>query len=81
MSTYSIAFIISDFNYREFNATNDYTTTQRIFTHIDQINQTSYALVEGITILNALENYLQMPFVLNKLDHVAMPDYHALGIR
>lgn len=79
MSTYLIAFIISDFNYREFNATNDYNTTQRIFTNIDHINQTSYALVEGITILKALENYLQIPFVLKKLDHAAMPDYQALG--
>lgn len=73
ISTYLIAFIVSEFEYREFNATNGLPTTQRVFTSKDYINQTSYALIEGVTLLNAIGNYLQIPFVLQKLDHASIP--------
>lgn len=80
MSTYLIAFIVSDFEYKEFIATKEFSTTQRVFTSKEYINQTSYSLVEGITILKAIENYLQVPFTLPKLDHAAIPDTKVGGL-
>lgn len=81
ISTYLIAFIVSDFEYNEFIATNDFPTTQRIFTSKDYINQTSYSLVEAITTLKAIGNYLQFPFTLSKLDHAAIPDIRVGGLK
>lgn len=74
MSTYLIAFIISDYEQRTFEATAEFPTTHRVFANDRVINHTSYALVEGITILKALENYLQVSFALPKLDQAAIPD-------
>lgn len=79
-STYLIAFIVSDFESNEFIATNEYPTTQRVFTRHEYINQTSHGLVEGITIFKAIENYLQVPFMLPKIDQVAIPGSRIEGL-
>lgn len=73
VSTYLIAFIVSDFECNEFKGTDGFPTTQRVFTRHDYINQTSHALVEAITILTAIGNYVGVPFTLPKLDQVAIP--------
>lgn len=80
ISTYLIAIIVSDFEYREFIATKENPTTQRVFTIKEYVNQTSYALTEAITILKAIENYLQVPFTLSKLDHASIPDTRVGGL-
>lgn len=77
MSTYLVAFIVSDFEYNYFNATSEFNMTQRIFTTNDTINRTSYALVEGITMLKAIQEYMQIPYDYPKLDHVAIPNTRA----
>lgn len=74
MSTYLVAFIVSDYNKRTFEATADFPTTHRVFANDKVINHTSYALVEAITILKALENYLQVSFALPKLDQAVIPE-------
>lgn len=72
MSTYLVAFIVSDYANKKYNATADFPTTHRVFASDKVINQTSYAFVEAITILKALENYLQVSFALPKLDQVVV---------
>lgn len=78
MPTYLVAFIISDYEHRTFNATAEFPTTHRVFANDKVINHTSYALVEGITILKALESYLQISFALPKMDQVVIP-YQPVG--
>lgn len=80
MSTYLVAFIISDYEKRTFEATADFPTTHRVFANDKVINHTSYALVEAITILRALENYLQVSFPLPKIDQAVIPDSKVGGI-
>lgn len=82
MSTYLIAFIVSDYGFREFRANSSYPTTQRVFANKDFVEQqTLYPLVEGVTILKALENYVQVPFALPKMDQVAMPKTYSGGTK
>lgn len=81
MSTYLVAFIVSDYEYREFNGTNEYETVSRVFASADDANQTSYALIEGIEMLNALENYFQIPFSLPALDQAVVPEFRVGGMQ
>lgn len=80
MSTYLVAFIVSDYEYREFNGTHEYETTSRVFASKDDTNQTSYALLEGMKMLNALENYFQIPFSLPALDQAVIPEFRVGGV-
>lgn len=72
ISPYLIAFIVSDYTFTRINATDENNTTQRVFANKESIDQTSYALIEGIHILKAMENTLQVPFSLPKLDHASI---------
>lgn len=72
MSSYLIAFIISDYEYQQFNATNEFNTTQRVFTNKESIDQTSHALTESVQIVKAIENTVRIPFSLSKLDHTSL---------
>lgn len=78
MSTYLVAFIVSDFKYTEYYTTNGSSTAQRVITR--NLNQTSYALTESIAILNAIEKYLQVSFPLSKLDQAAIPGSRVGGL-
>lgn len=78
MSTYLVAFIVSDFQSTEYIATNGSSTVQRVITR--NLNQTSYALTESIAILNAIEKYVQVPFPLLKLDQAAIPGSRVGGL-
>lgn len=79
MSTYLVAFIISDYEYREFNETNEYTPIFRVFASKDDTNQTSYALIEGMEMILALEQYLKVPFSLPALDQAVIPEFRVGG--
>lgn len=79
MSTYLIAFIVSDFGYNERNASDTNPTHQRVFTSKNKLSQTAYALEEGVNILNAIAKYVSVPFTLSKMDQAAIPDFRAGG--
>lgn len=80
MSTYLVAFIVSDYEYREFNGTNEpYSPISRVFVSKDDADQTSYALVEGMQMLHALEDYLKIPFSLPALDQAVVPEFRVGG--
>lgn len=74
MSTYLLAFFVSDFK----AATNDAATvTQRVFAREDAIPETGFALESGVNILEALEKYLDYSYEFPKMDQVAVPDFAA----
>ncbi|XP_050688585.1 aminopeptidase N-like isoform X2 [Eriocheir sinensis] len=75
MSTYLVAFVVSDFTYVESNA-NDHVRF-RIWAREDAINQTAYALNAGPHVLTFYEDYFSTPFPLPKQDMIAIPDFSA----
>lgn len=79
MSTYLVAFIVSDYVNITKNASNQNPTQQSVFTSQDTLSQSQYGLDEGVAILNALETYLDVPYGLPKLDQAAIPDFRAGG--
>uniref|UniRef100_A0A8C1ST14 Aminopeptidase n=1 Tax=Cyprinus carpio TaxID=7962 RepID=A0A8C1ST14_CYPCA len=83
MSTYLLAFIVSDFGFIEQNIDN---TTYcnlykqiRIFARQEAINagQGEYALSVTGTILKFFEDYYNVPYPLPKSDQIALPDFNA----
>lgn len=73
MPTYDVVFIVSDLDYREFDATNEYSTKHRAFAIKDYVNQTSFALNFGADVVKTLNHYLNVPYTLPKLDHSVIP--------
>ncbi|XP_031633026.1 aminopeptidase N-like [Contarinia nasturtii] len=76
VSTYLIAFVVSKFKYTEITDGSGNATLQRVYTSSNKLSQTSYSLTEGVSILNAIANYLDVPFSLKKMDQVAIPNDH-----
>lgn len=74
MSTYLVAFIVSDYEYREFNGSND-SPIHRVFASAEDADQTSYALSESTQMLHELEEYLNIPFSLPTLDQAVIPEF------
>ncbi|KAK2867018.1 hypothetical protein QQF64_022678 [Cirrhinus molitorella] len=76
MSTYLLAFIVSDFGFIEQNID---TLQVRIFARQDAINagQGQYALNVTGPILKFFETYYNVPYPLPKSDQVALPDFSA----
>lgn len=74
MSTYLLAFFVSDFK----AATNAAPrVTQRVFARTEAIPETGFALESGVKILEALETYLGFEYGFEKMDQVAVPDFAA----
>ena len=85
MSTYLVACVISDFEFRaarrlvrqidspEVNG----TTSMRVGSQWTLIGQSDHALQVAPAMLEYLENYFQIPFPLPKIDLVAVPDFAA----
>lgn len=71
MSTYLLAFVISDF---EFIESSKYNVTQRVYARPNGIQFADFGLEASVEILNALEEYTQVNYYLPKLDQVAIPD-------
>ncbi|KAK4880866.1 hypothetical protein RN001_004185 [Aquatica leii] len=72
MSTYLLAFIISEFKYTEVN------NRVRILVRPEFMNYTNYMLSESQNLLRAMENYTGLPYALEKIDLVAIPDTYFL---
>lgn len=72
MSTYHVAFHISDFS----NVTsNTSTIPQRVYIRSNALNQTDLALAYGEYLLDAFSNYIGVEYSLPKMDQVGLPAY------
>lgn len=78
MSTYLVAFIVSEFQIR----TNSYGNFS-VIARPDAYDQTSYAHEVGPKLLSQLETYLDFPYsdmtAMTKMEMAALPDFSAGG--
>ncbi|KFB41554.1 AGAP004809-PA-like protein [Anopheles sinensis] len=72
MSSYLLAFVVSDFLFRQ-------SGTQRVYARPNAFDEIPFALEAGVKILKALDDYLDIPYssVMPKLDQIAVPDFAA----
>ncbi|KAK7497860.1 hypothetical protein BaRGS_00010994 [Batillaria attramentaria] len=75
MSTYLLAFVVSDFV--SLSATTANNVTYRVWARPESISQAQYALDVGVEVLTYFENYYQIPYPLPKQDMIAIPDFAA----
>ncbi|XP_062618582.1 aminopeptidase N-like, partial [Saccostrea cucullata] len=73
MSTYLLAIVISDFAHREVILDNKYDI--RVWSQPNTINQTDYAISMVVQCYRFFTEYFNITDVLNKSDHVAVPDF------
>ncbi|RVE74836.1 hypothetical protein OJAV_G00026210 [Oryzias javanicus] len=76
MSTYLLAFIVTDFSYNEFNQSE---LLVRIWAQRKAIERGhgGYALNVTEPILHFYQKYYNSPYPLSKLDQIALPDFNA----
>lgn len=74
MSTYLLAFIISDFPYRT-NTNNPMVFRHRVYSPPSAVGMSRLGLQNAELLLHALERYLQLNFSLPKMDQVAVPGF------
>ncbi len=75
MSTYLLAFVVSDFHYKE--ATTKNGVLFRVWSRPEAVENTMYALKAGVDILNYFEEYFDFDYPLEKQDMMAVPDFAA----
>ncbi|XP_022293298.2 aminopeptidase N-like [Crassostrea virginica] len=74
MPTYLLAFAVCDFKYLS-NATENWT--MNTYASKEEYLETAFALEVGVDMLRGFEEYFEIPFVLPKLDQIAIPDFGA----
>lgn len=78
MSTYLIAFAITDFASEQgrSNSSDDYSETLvRVFSRPQWTKDTGLTLQSGIGIIAEIGRYLGVPFSLPKIDQIAVPTF------
>ncbi|XP_063619786.1 aminopeptidase N-like [Cydia splendana] len=77
MSTYLVAYIVSDFKSVEttYISKDNITKPIRVWTRPELINKASYALTITPKLLEYYEEVFGLPYVLDKLDLIAIPDF------
>jgi len=76
MSTYLVAYMVSDFAYVESDGSDDQVKF-RIVVRKDAADQTELAKNAGPLVLKYYEDYFDEKFPLSKQDMVAIPDFSA----
>ena len=71
MSTYLIAFIVSDFK------SESTTENFHVWAREGAIEQARYSVSVGPHLLNAMEEFLDLKYPMPKMDVVAVPDFSA----
>ncbi len=75
MSTYLMAFVVGDLSYIEREAVNN--TTVGVWTTRGKEEHGRFALETSARMLEFFNEYFGIPYPLEKLDHIAIPDFAA----
>lgn len=77
MSTYLVAFMVSDFGFETSEKMKNNNVTFRIWARKDALNQVEYAKEVGPKYLEYFENFFNIGYPLPKQDMVALPDFNS----
>lgn len=80
MSTYLLAFIIGDFEYLEGQTAGPKPTLVRVYTTPGKKHQAKFALETAIKSLDFYNNYFNIPYPLDTLDLIAIPDFESAAM-
>ncbi len=78
MSTYLLAFIVGDFEYIEKKS--KHGVIVRVYTIPGKKHQAKFALDTTVRVLEFYEQYFDIPYPLNTLDMIAIPDFSSLAM-
>ena len=78
MSTYLLAFIVGDFEYVEKKSNRGVIV--RVHTTPGKKHQAKFALDVTVKVLEFYEKYFDIPYPLNTLDMIAVPDFSSLAM-
>lgn len=80
MSTYLLAFIIGDFEYLEGQTAGPNPTLVRVYTTPGKKHQAKFALEAAIKSLDFYNSYFNIPYPLDTLDLIAIPDFESAAM-